>query len=186
MSDTPYSPAQLAESLKAVQKAKGLPPVHDWNPDFCGDIDMEIKRDGSWHYMGSPISRESMVRLFSTILRKDSDGCTYLVTPVEKVRIQVEDAHFVVTQMRQEEEKIIFTTTVGDEITLDKGHPLLVSEDPETLEPSPYVKVRDNLNALIHRNVFYQLIEIAEEKNTSSGTELQIQSSGSYFTLGKI
>ncbi|KEQ11531.1 DUF1285 domain-containing protein [Endozoicomonas numazuensis] len=186
MSDQPVSPGKLAESLKSLQKQKGLPPVHLWNPDFCGDIDMKICRDGSWMYMGSPIARESMVKLFSTILRHDDDDCFYLVTPVEKVRIQVEDAPFVAVSVESKESGMVFTTNVGDEVILNQEHPLWVEVDPSTGEPSPYIRVRAQLDALIHRNVFYQLIEMAEEKTTDEGVELFISSHSQSFTLGTL
>jgi hypothetical protein len=186
MSDKPYSPGKLAESLKPLQKQKGLPPVHLWNPDFCGDIDMKICRDGSWLYMGSPIARESMVRLFSTILRHDDDDCFYLVTPVEKVRIQVEDAPFVAVSLDQEGSDLVFTTNVGDKVVLGEENRLWVNVDPDSQEPSPYLRVRDNLNALIHRNVFYQLIELAEEQEAEDGRELCVTSKGLTFSIGKL
>lgn len=186
MSDQPYNPGRLAESLKPIQKQKGLPPVHEWNPDFCGDIDMEIQRDGRWFYMGSPIGRESMVRLFSTILRHDDDGCFYLVTPVEKVRIRVADAPFVVIAVEKEEDGLVFTTNVGDKVRLDSDHPLWVKEDDQTGEPSPYIRVRDRLDALIHRNVFYQLVDMAEEKKRDTTLELVIFSSGQEYSIGSV
>ncbi|WP_252180187.1 DUF1285 domain-containing protein [Endozoicomonas sp. 4G] len=186
MSDQPISPGKLAESLKPLQKQRGLPPVHLWNPGFCGDIDMKICRNGGWLYMGSPIARESMVKLFSTILRHDDDGCFYLVTPVEKVRIQVEDAPFVAVSVERKGGGLTFTTNMGDEVILDQEHPLWVNVDPSTGEPSPYIRVRAQLDALIHRNVFYQLIEMAEDKATEQGIELFIKSHGQTFSIGSV
>ncbi|WP_422133872.1 MULTISPECIES: DUF1285 domain-containing protein [unclassified Endozoicomonas] len=187
MSDQSISPGQLAESMKPLLKQQGLPPVHSWNPDFCGDIDMKICRDGSWLYMGSPIARESMVKLFSNILRHDEDDCFYLVTPVEKVRIQVEDAPFVAVSVENNDNGLTFTTNVGDKVTLDREHPLWVNIDSSTGEPSPYIRVRAQLDALVHRNVFYQLIEMAEEKSTEhDDVELCLNSHGQTFTIGSI
>ncbi|WP_257275271.1 MULTISPECIES: DUF1285 domain-containing protein [unclassified Endozoicomonas] len=186
MSDQSISPGRLAESMKPLQKQQGLPPVHSWNPDFCGDIDMKICRNGNWLYMGSPIARESMVRLFSTILRHDDDDCFYLVTPVEKVRIQVEDAPFVAVSVEKKDDGLTFTTNVGDKVTLDQEHPLWVNIDPSTGEPSPYIRVRAQLDALVHRNVFYQLIEMAEEKSSEHDVELCINSHGKTFSIGSI
>ena len=177
-------PGRLAENLKSISKKKGLPPVHDWNPDFCGDIDMEIKRDGSWHYMGSPIARESMVRLFSTILRHDDDGCFYLVTPVEKVRIRVELAPFVATQVEEVEDRLVFTTNVGDQVVLDEQHQLVMQGADATGELLPFIRVRDRLDALVHRNVYYQLLDQAIEKEEGGVTGFYLKSGGKEFLLG--
>lgn len=183
-------PGNIAQTLKGLGKKKAVPPIHEWNPPFCGDIDMQIARDGRWYYNGSPIGRESMVKLFSTVLRHDDDGCYYLVTPVEKVRIQVEDAPFMVVQACVQEgtsgREYLFTTNVGDEVVLDEEHPLSVATDPETGEPAPYIRVRDRLDALVHRNVFYQLVEEAEALDSEGHLELQITSQGKPYSLGRI
>ncbi|MRI34268.1 DUF1285 domain-containing protein [Endozoicomonas sp. OPT23] len=184
-SDKP-NPGKLAESLKIIKKSKGLPPVHDWNPDFCGDIDMEIKRDGSWHYMGSPIARESMVKLFSTILRHDADEKFYLVTPVEKVGIRVESTPFVITSFEQDDQGITFITNVGDSVRLDDTHPLLLNQSESSAEPVPCINIRDRLDACLHRNVYYQLIELAEERVRDKKTEFVLCSEGQEFVLGVI
>ncbi len=153
----------------AAEKAQGdnpkennLPPVHLWDPEFCGDIDMRIKRDGSWDYMGTPINRVRMVRLFSTILRCD-DGKYYLVTPTEKVGIKVDDAPFVAVEMGVEDGYILFKTNLGDYLSANIDHPIRIVIDSETGEPSPYVRVRDNLDALLSRSVYYQLADLAVE-----------------------
>lgn len=176
-----------AESLAAAAgeaaKGKGLPPVHLWNPDFCGDIDMRIARDGTWYYLGSPIGRKPMVRLFSTILRHDEDGKYYLVTPVEKVGIQVDDAPFVAIEMAVEgagpEQTLRFRTNVDDWVTAGPDHPIRVTIDPETEEPSPYVHVRARLEALIARAVFYDLVDLAEEREGRLG----VWSAGRFFPI---
>lgn len=182
---TPKSTFRLDEIMKQVGD-QSYPPVHLWNPEFCGDIDMVIKRDGSWYYMGTPIARERMVRLFSTVLRKDDDGKTYLVTPVEKVGITVEDAPFVVTSLEvassEGQSAISFTTNVGDVVVLDEAHPLRVVINKESKEPRPYVLVRGNLEALIGRSVFYELVDLAQEKDG----DLIIKSAGKTFILGAI
>ncbi|MBT5186579.1 MAG: DUF1285 domain-containing protein [Kordiimonadaceae bacterium] len=165
----------------AAEKAKGdkkLPPVHLWNPDFCGDIDMCINRDGSWDYMGTPISRQRMVKLFSTILRQDKDQY-YLVTPVEKVGIKVVDAPFVAVEMEVEDKQILFRTNLDDYVNVGKENPIRVSINNQTGEPSPYVLVRDRLEALISRNVYYQLVDIAVENNGEYG----VWSGGEFFPL---
>lgn len=138
---------------------KGLPPVHLWNPPFCGDLDMRIARDGTWFYLGTPIGRPAMVRLFSTILRREGDDY-FLVTPVEKVGIRVDDAPFVAVDFTNDEEGITFTTNVGDEVTAGPENPIRVERDPQTDEPSPYVHVRRDLWALIDRKSFYRLVDL--------------------------
>ncbi|SDO11636.1 hypothetical protein SAMN05216196_103428 [Lutimaribacter pacificus] len=153
----------IAASVKAAQKGKGLPPVHLWNPPFCGDLDMRIARDGTWFYLGTPIGRPELVRLFSTILRKDGEQY-FLVTPVEKVGITVDDAPFVAVDFelagKGRDQRLTFTTNVGDTAEAGPDHPIRVIRDPETGEPSPYVLIRANLEALIDRKSFYRLVEI--------------------------
>ena len=143
-------------------KENKLPPVHLWDPEFCGDIDMRIRRDGSWNYMGTPINRKRMVRLFSTILRCD-DEKYYLVTPTEKVGIRVDDAPFVAVEMGVEEGYILFKTNLGDYVRADMDHQIRIVINSETSEPSPYVRVRDNLDALLSRSVYYQLADMVVE-----------------------
>lgn len=177
---------KLASHVKG--KTKGLPPAENWNPPFCGDIDMQIKRDGSWWYLGTPIGRKSLVRLFSTILRKDPDGKYYLVTPVEKVGLSVEDAPFVAVSCDKRETEngvaLCFTTNVDDEVMADADHPIRVEFDPQNEQPAPYILVRKNLEALISRNVFYQLIEMAEHRDVSGKTSLMLESLGQEFFIG--
>ncbi|TKD44350.1 DUF1285 domain-containing protein [Azotobacter chroococcum] len=166
---------------------KGPPPVHLWNPPFCGDIDMRIARDGSWFYMGTPIGRKALVRLFSGILRRDGDQY-FLVTPVEKVGIRVDDAPFVAVSLqvegRGEAQVLRFVTQVGDEVEAGAEHPLRVALDPDTQEPAPYLHVRANLEALVHRNVFYQLVELAEPRRIDGRVWLGVWSHGTFFPLG--
>jgi hypothetical protein len=175
----------LALLEKAAGDETGLPPVHQWNPERHADIDMRIARDGTWFYQGSPIERERMVALFSTILLREDDDY-FLITPVEKLRIQVDDAPFVATEVQQVKEdgtsKLIFTTNVGSHVVAGASHPLWVNTDSETGEPSPYLCVRDNLNALIGRSAFYQLVDWAEQQ----GDTLQVHSNGETFSLGSL
>ncbi len=152
----------IAQAAKMAGK-KGPPPVHLWNPEFCGDLDMRIARDGTWFYLGTPIGRMPLVKLFSSIIRKDGDDY-FLVTPVEKVGITVEDAPFVaidfdVTGTGQDQE-ITFTTLVDDVVIAGIEHPIRVVRDRDTGEPSPYVLIRRNLEALIDRKSFYRLVDI--------------------------
>lgn len=181
-------PLKGLEAVSAGPKSRGLPPVHLWDPEFCGDIDMEIRADGSWWYMGSPIGRPAMVRLFASILRKEPDGSIVMVTPVEKVGIRVADAPFVAVLMRVEGkgrgQRLIFTTNVGDETVAGPENPIRVETDPETGEPRPYVHVRGGLEALIARAVFYDLVELAQSEERDGRTHLSVQSDGARFELG--
>ncbi len=171
----------LAKSARAASKG-GLPPVHLWNPPFCGDLDMRIARDGTWFYLGTPIGRKELVRLFSTILRKDGDDF-FLVTPVEKVGIAVEDAPFVAVDFEVEGEgeaqKLSFLTNVGDRAEAGTDHPIRVERDPDTGEPSPYVLIRANLEALIDRKSFYRLVELGVHRDGWFG----LWSGGSFFPI---
>lgn len=165
------------------------PPVDQWNPPFCGEIDMRILRDGSWHYMGSPIPRPAMVKLFASILRREPDGGYVLVTPVEKCGIRVDDAPFVAVEMtvvgQGGDRLIAFRTNVDDVVPLDAEHPLRVDTDPASGEPSPYILVRGRLEALIARPVFYELVEMAEEYEQEGRLLLGVRSAGRMFPLGE-
>lgn len=166
---------------------RGLPPVHRWNPPFCGDIDMEIKRNGQWFYMGTPIGRPALVKLFSSVLRHDDDGDYYLVTPVEKVRIRVEDAPFLAVLVEKHEEDglqyLKFTMQTGDVVVASPEHPVRVVFRGDQ-EPAPYVHVRDRLEALISRNVYYQLVEWGEERAEQDRTALGVRSAGEFYVIG--
>ena len=176
-----------ANDLLAQISGKGLPPVHLWNPDFCGDIDMRIARDGTWFYLGTPIGRKPMVRLFSTIIRRDGDDY-FLITPVEKVGITVDDAPFVAVLLdvegSGESQLLRFTTNVEDRVEAGAEHPLRIDLDPQTQEPAPYVLVRNNLEALIHRNVFYQLVDLAVVLEIDKQRWLGVWSGGEFFPIG--
>jgi hypothetical protein len=158
-----------------------LPPVHLWNPAHVGDIDIVIRRSGEWLHEGRPIRREALVRLFSTVLRKDPDGVC-LVTPVEKLRITVEDAPFVAVAVERRSGALLFTTNVGDEFEAGPDNALRVEVDPETGEPRPYLHVRRGLEALIARSVFYELVAMAEEEDGV----LSVESNGVRFALGPL
>ena len=164
--------------LKQISE-QSLPPVDKWEPEFCGDIDMRIASDGTWFYMGTPITRQRMVRLFSTVLRKDEDGKTYLVTPVEKWRIQVEDQPFLITLFDRQSDDIHFVTNVGDAGVISAQQPLLVSR--LNGQDIPIVKVRDELCARVSRNAFYQLAEwaVADE----NGADYHVESAGRMFSI---
>ena len=186
MTNQDFDPNRLFGLLQSGK----LPPVHRWNPPFCGDIDMRIARDGTWYYCGSPIGRKPMVKLFSSVLRRDSDDRYYLVTPVEKVGITVADAPFLAVEMKVEGEgraqQLIFRTNVDDVVVAGPEHPIRVEIAPESKEPSPYILVRDRLEALVARPVFYDLVEIAEERPVGNVPTLGVWSSGSFFPLGPV
>jgi hypothetical protein len=169
----------------AVKQApgRGLPPVHLWNPAHCGEIDIVIRRDGLWLHEGSPIGREPLVRLFSTVLRKDPDGF-HLVTPVEKMRITVEDAPFIAVRVDKVGETLRFLTNVGDEVEAGPDNAIRVDADPLTGEPRPYLHVRRGLEARIRRPVFYELVELSEERQTPDGPRLGVSSNGAWFPVG--
>lgn len=178
-----------AESIAATARAasrRGLPPVHLWNPPDCGDLDMRIARDGTWFYLGTPIGRPELVRLFSTILRKDGDRYV-LVTPVEKVGIAVDDAPFVAVDFTVKGEgraqTLTFVTNLGDEASAGSEHPIRVERDPATGEPSPYVHVRANLEALIDRKSFYRLVEIGAHHEHGGASWFGVWSGGRFFQI---
>jgi len=170
----------VAEAAKQAP-GRGLPPVHLWHPAHCGDIDILIRADGVWMHEGSPIGRAAMVRLFSTILRKDPDGY-HLVTPVEKMKIKVEDLPFRAVSLREEAGRLIFTTDQGDEAEAGPDHDLVVETDSVTGEPWPRIHVRGDLWARIVRPVFYDLVERAEEIDG----QLVLRSGASRFVLGSV
>jgi uncharacterized protein len=181
-------PGKANDLLAQLPKTgKGLPPVHLWNPDFCGDIDMRIARDGTWFYLGTPIGRKPMVRLFSTIIRRDGDDY-FLITPVEKVGIKVDDAPFVAVLLEVEgqgESQVLrFTTNVEDQVEAGVEHSLRVNIDPATGEPAPYIHIRSNLEALIHRNVFYQLVDLGVTREIDGQRWLGVWSAGQFFPIG--
>ena len=180
MTDQPTGLAGIAAAAKQAP-GRGLPPVHLWHPEHCGDIDILIRADGTWMHEGSPIGRKELVRLFSTVLRLDPDGY-HLVTPVEKMKIRVEDLPFRAVTMEQREEGLSFTTDVGDEVLADADHPIVVETDPVTGEPAPRILVRGGLEARIARTVFYDLVEMAEVVDG----RLTVISAGQRFPLGPV
>jgi len=180
-------PLGLASLQREAARARALPPVEGWNPALCGEIDIRITRDGSWLHQGAPIARKELVRLFSTILRKDPDGY-FLVTPAEKLRITVDDAPFVAVLLTVEgagqDGRLVFTTNVGDEIVAGSDNPIRVVSDPQTQEPSPSLHVRCGLVARISRAVFYQLADLATPGTGEHRGQLGVWSDGVFFPLG--
>jgi hypothetical protein len=173
------------QSLLAAARMsdKGLPPVHLWNPEHCGAMDLVIKRDGSWWHEGQRMTRQSLPRLFSTILRKDDDGVHYLVTPVEKIAIEVEVTPFLGVRVDASgignKQSLIFTTNFGDLTEAGPDRPICVSFDTTCGEPTPLVRVRGALDALLTRPVFYELVELAVEHEGVFG----VWSGGGFFPL---
>jgi hypothetical protein len=183
----PVPPAADALAAAASRAARrGPPPVHLWNPPFCGDLDMRIARDGTWFYLATPIGRPALVALFASILKREGDRF-YLVTPVEKVGITVDDAPFVAVDFTAEAEgadqRLTFETNVGDLVTAGPEHPIRVATDPATGEPAPYVMVRRGLEALIDRKSFYRLAELGSEHEVDGVAEFGLWSGGAFFPL---
>lgn len=174
----------IAAAVQAASK-KGPPPVHLWNPPFCGDLDMRIARDGTWFYLGTPIGRKPLVKLFSSIIRRDGDDY-FLVTPVEKVGIKVDDAPFVAIDFEAEgegqDQVLHFVTQVDDEVTAGPDHPIRVVR-AEDGEPSPYIHIRRNLEALIDRKSFYRLVEIGAVAAHEGEDWFGVWSSGQFFPI---
>ena len=180
---TPTADSLFAAAAGAAKK--GPPPVHLWNPAFCGDLDIRIARDGTWFYLGTPIGRPALVKLFSGILKLE-DGKYFLVTPVEKVGITVEDAPFIAVDFRVEgagaDQTITFITQVDDEVTAGPAHPIRVTT-AEDGTPAPYVMVRRGLEARIDRKSFYRLVDIGEHQIHAGQKMFGIRSGGQFFPL---
>ena len=164
---------------------KGLPPVHLWNPPFCGDLDMRIAGDGTWFYMGTPIGRPALVRLFSTILKREN-GKHFLVTPVEKVGIRVDDAPFLAVEMAVEgdgsEPRLLFRTNVDDWVTCDSAHRLRF-ETAADGGLTPYLHVRADLWAKVTRALYYDLVDMGEERVVDGRPMFGVASGGAFFAM---
>lgn len=172
---------------RAAPRDGRMPPVERWNPDFCGDIDMEIRADGTWYYLGTPIGRKPLVRLFSTVLRRDEDGRTYLVTPVEKLGIRVEDAPFVAVEMdvtgKGATQTMTFRTNVGDVVEAGPEHPLRFAIEAGSDGLKPYLHVRGRLEALLARPVMYELVAHGEDVEVDGTTMFAVRSNGVVFPI---
>ena len=180
-------PVTLLDDIKNDSLQQGLPPVDEWHPEHCGDSEICIRRDGSWTHQGDPFKREKLVKMFSKIIRLDDDGEYYLVTPVEKMLLTVEDVPFLVVSFEvvlgEGVQKIIFETSLGDRVVVDAVHPVTVLTTND--EPAPYVVVRKNLKARIARSVFYQLIDVAVSEQQGAENVLFLESGGERFELGR-
>jgi hypothetical protein len=189
-SDPAHSPApgalaRLVAALGPEGTRRGLPPVERWNPAYCGEIDLRIASDGSWHYNGSPIGRPALVRLFATILRKDPERYV-LVTPVERVGITVEDVPFLAVEMALEGQgdtrQIAFRTNVDDLVTVGPDHPLRFERDA-TDGVKPYVRVRGDLWARLTRALALDLVALGEERATADGALFGVAAGGRFFPI---
>ena len=181
----PASAESLAAAVSAASRT-GPPPVHLWNPPFCGDIDMRIARDGTWFYLGTPIGRPALVKLFSGILKREADAY-FLVTPVEKVGIRVDDAPFVAVDFDATgtgaAQTLTFTTKTEDRATAGPDHPIRVVRDPATGAPAPYIHIRANLEALIDRKSFYRLVELGSHAPHLGASWFGLWSGGAFFPM---
>ncbi len=179
--------ALIANAGKAGGVGRGPAPVEKWNPPYCGMIDMRIAADGTWFYMGSPIGREAMVRLFASVLRKDDDGGTYLVTPVERCGIRVDDVPFVAVELHAEgegtDQRLTFRTNVGDIVTADSDHPLRFVVDEANDGVKPYFLVRGRLEARVNRAVTYQLLDLGVEADHEGARWFGVWSGGTFFPV---
>jgi len=178
--------AAATSAAKAGPAGRGLPPVHLWNPPFCGDLDMRIAGDGTWFYMGTPIGRAALVRLFSTILKRE-DGKHFLVTPVEKVGIRVDDAPFLAVEMQNEESErggrlLRFRTNVDDWVPCDGGHRLRFEMAADG-GLTPYLHVRSDLWAKVTRALYYDLVDMGEERVVDGHPMFGIESGGEFFAM---
>jgi hypothetical protein len=180
--------ARLTEALGSDAKRKGPPPVERWNPAYCGEIDMRIAADGTWHYMGTPINRPALVKLFSTVLRKDPEHYV-LVTPVERVGITVEDAPFLAVEMAVEGDgesrQIAFRTNVDDLVQVSGEHPLRFEQDANG-GVKPYVKVRGELWARVTRSLALDLIALGEERDVEGVATFGVMASGGFFHIAPV
>jgi hypothetical protein len=177
--------AAVKDVANAAPAGKGLPPVHLWNPPFCGDLDMRIAADGTWFYMGTPIGRLALVRLFSTILKRE-DGKHFLVTPVEKVGIRVDDAPFLAVEMLKERDDrdpvLRFRTNVDDWVTCDSSHRMRFKAAADG-GLTPYLHVRADLWAKVTRALYYDLVDMGEEQVVDGRPMFGIASSGEFFAM---
>lgn len=184
--DRPVSPAEKTSPAKKTSDSLNS----DGPEESCGDFDIRIARDGTWYYLGSPIGRKPLVKLFSTVLRREDDGSYWLVTPVERGRIEVEDAPFTAVELKvsgEGEGQILqFRTNLDAWIEAGPDHPIRVETNPATGEPSPYIVVRDRLDALILRPIFYELVELGVEQEREGKPSLGVWSNRQFYTLGAL
>ncbi len=174
----------IAAGARKAAKGRGPAPVHLWNPPFCGDLDIRIARDGTWFYLGTPIGRMPLVKLFASVLKKEG-GKHFLVTPVEKVGIMVDDAPFVAVDFTARGEgraqSVTFRTNLDEEAEAGPDHSMRVTRDPDTGEPSPYVMIRSGMEALIDRKSFYRLVDLCCEEEIEGTAQFGLWSGGVFW-----
>ena len=177
---------RLESHAAALGKQRGPAPVHLWDPPFCGDLDMRIAADGSWHYLGSPIGRPAMVRLFASVLKREGDRY-FLVTPAEKVGIRVDDAPFLAVEMETQgagaERTMIFRTNVDDVVRCDAEHSLRFEPEAGTGGIKPYIHIRRDLWGLVTRSLFYDLVALGETRTLDGREMFGVASAGSFFPM---
>ena len=187
MTDKTSHPAGDDRKIRLSSPA-GQPPEGEALPS-CGDFDIRIARDGTWFYQGSPIGRKALVKLFASVLRCEADGEYWLVTPVERGRVIVDDAPFTAVELDASgggsAQVLRFRTNVDDWVEADRDHPIRVSQAPESGGPSPYILVRDRLEALIVRAVYYDLVELGVEDGIAGDAAYGVWSGGVFFPLGE-
>jgi uncharacterized protein len=186
---TAAPPRDIAALEAAARSAHGpgKAPVETWNPPYCGDLDIRIAGDGTWYYLGSPIGRRRLTRLFASVLRRDADGRHYLVTPVEKIGIRVDDAPFLAVEMAVEgtdrAQRLAFRTNVDDVVVAGGEHPIRFVREAGTDGLKPYVTVRGRLEALVTRSVFHDLVALGVSEDTGSGGMFGVWSAGQFFVM---
>jgi uncharacterized protein len=178
--------ALASNARKETGPRKGPPPVHLWNPPFCGDLDMRIATDGTWHYLKTPIGRPALVKLFASVLKREGDKY-FLVTPVEKCGITVDDAPFMAVEMKVEDgtggKVLNFRTNVDDWVACGPDHALRFEPEPDTGGLKPYLHVRRDLWAKVTRAVFYDLVEMGEERDVAGERMFGVSSGGEFFAM---
>ena len=187
MTESVRDPRELAAALGVTAEHR---PAARHASEVRADFDMRIGRDGTWFYHGSPIARKPLVRLFSSVLRREDDGLYYLVTPVERCHVQVEDAPFLAVEVTRtgagRRQRLAFRTNIDDMVTASAHHPIRVVHDKATGEPSPYLLVRERLEALIARPVYYELVDYGVEEYIDDNFVFGVWSEGSFFELGRL
>jgi len=183
------TPEQIASQLGQVIKNPGQPPLDQWHPELSGDMDLRVARDGQWIYQGEPLAREAIVRLFSTILRREQDGEFYLVTPVEKWRIEIEDtpllAHSLTVTGEGQDQILSLTTNVGETLEVGPDHSLEVGSYPDSDEPRPVLHLRHGVTARLVTAAFYDLADYVVEREGADGVELGVYSHGIFYKIGQ-
>jgi hypothetical protein len=177
------------EGLEAIagslpRESRGAPPVHLWNPPFCGDIDMRIGSDGTWYYMKTPIGRPALVKLFSSVLKREGERY-FLVTPVEKVGIVVDDAPFMAVELKKEDGKLTFRTNVDEWVPCDAAHTLRFEPEADTGGLKPYLHVRRDLWAKVTRALFYDLVALGEERDLNGKRMFGVASGDEFFAMAE-